>query len=845
MRRIIGGSMIIVLTVTTALAGPAQTTANVNFRVGPGASNASLGVLQAGTDVNLVNCDDSGSWCAIEVDGQSGFVSGKYLVSSGEEDGSSDARWPRAFGLSGDSFVVLYEPQFSAWDDFRTLDAVVAAEYRESEDAEPFFGVIGLRTDTARDTENGTVVLTNFEVTQLDFGALGRNEVSELSAGVGKLLPAAPMTVSEIRIVASLANYQQVTDVEGLKSDPPAIFHSTTPARLLQTDGEATFAPVKGATGVEFVINTNWDLFRIDDMLWVRDATSWLTAPAMDGPWEKTMDLPDALSALPDDGNWDDARAALPPVDYDKDTPHIYYSDTAAELISFRGDPEFQDVPGGDLQWVSNTESDLFKMKTSGTFYYLVSGRWFSADTLDGPWSFATPDLPDEFLNIPDDVPYYTVRASVPGTSEANEARLRASIPELAYVDPTKITPPEISYDGDPAFEPIEGTKMSYAVNTEAQIIQVEDKYFLVYDGIWFTSDNPDGPWFAATAVPDTIYDIPPSSPVYNTTYVRVYESSPTQIVYGYNSGYLWGFMAWGLLVYGSGYHYHPHWGHWGGRPPIYYPRPITFGGGMYYNPARGSYGRYGYAYGPHRGIQARSSWNPRTGTYMRSGKAYGSGGSRGFVAAYNPRTGTIAGAKGGSNIYGSWGSAGVKRGSDHLKVKGVNNNGGGQGVKWDSSKGSGFGVSGRRGNTFAGHDGNVYRKTDDGWQKWGNDKGWTGAKEPRREALAQRPSSAHRKPSADRTRPSTKPARKPSVGAVTRPATSNRVPSHISRDATSRDRANQRAHQRPAQTRPTTRTQQRTRPTHTPSVSHRGGGGARAGGGGGGHRGGGGGRRR
>ncbi|MBL4767598.1 MAG: SH3 domain-containing protein, partial [Rhodobacteraceae bacterium] len=531
MKQIIAGSMIAVLTVTTALAGPAQTTANVNFRTGPGSSNSSLGVLQAGTDVDLINCDDSGSWCAIEVDGQSGFVSGKYLVSSGEDEDST-SRWPRAFGLSGESFVVLYEPQFSSWEDFRTLDALVAAEYRDSEDADPYFGVIGLRMDTARDTNNGTVVLSNVEVTQLDFGALGRDQVSELSTGVGEILPTNPLTVSEVRIVASLASYQQVNDVEGLKADPPVIFHSTTPARLLQTDGEATFAPVKGAVGVEFVVNTNWDMFRIDDMLWLRDATSWLTAPNMDGPWEMTMDMPDALSALPGDGNWDDARAAIPAVAYDNGAPHIFYTNEVAELISFRGEPEFEDVPGGDLQWVSNTESDLFKMKTSSTYYYLISGRWFSSDSLDGPWVFATPDLPDEFLNIPDDVPYYTVRASVPGSSEANEARLRASIPELAFVNPDEITPPEISYDGEPAFETIEGTKMSYAVNTEAQVIQVEDKYFLVYDGIWFVSDTPEGPWIAASEIPDTIYDIPPSSPVYNTTYVRVYDSSPTQIVY-------------------------------------------------------------------------------------------------------------------------------------------------------------------------------------------------------------------------------------------------------------------------------------------------------------------------
>mgnify|MGYP000208119906 CR=1 FL=1 len=57
-------------------------------------------------------------------------------------------------------------------------------------------------------------------------------------------------------------------------------------------------------------------------------------------------------------------------------------------------------VTGTKLLWVDNTDSDLFLSSDSSMFYYLVSGRWFRAASLDGPWSFATLDLPDELLAL-------------------------------------------------------------------------------------------------------------------------------------------------------------------------------------------------------------------------------------------------------------------------------------------------------------------------------------------------------------------------------------------------------------------------------------------------------------
>jgi len=734
MRQVIAFALVPILATTTALAAPGVTTASVNFRSGPGTQFPSLRTLPEGTAVDIGDCEGSGSWCAVTVGGRSGFVSGRYIQENKDAEG-----WPRSYE-TGRGRMVLYQPQFTEWFDFKTIEALVAAEYVKEPSANPVFGVIGLKGATSYDEDASEVVITGITVTELNFSGLGREDLKALAVETGKLLPTGPITVPEARVTASLAEQKRMTDVQGLKADPPPIFVSTSPALLVQTDGEPSYAPVKGKAGLSFLVNSNWDLFRMDEggALFLRDDTHWLTANALAGPWMPVTELPALLKDLPDDGNWSDARAALPPEPYTGgSTPKVITTDKPAELILFEGEPARQDVPGTALQWVSNCESDVFFDKTGKQWYVLLSGRWFRAAMLEGPWTFATPDLPADFQNIPEDAPYYAVRSSVPGTSESAEARLKASIPTTARVETGSITP-AVAYAGDAQFAPIETTELSYATNTTDTVIKVGGQYFLLQDGVWFVADSPNGPWQLAREVPDVIYTIPPSSPVYNVTYVRVYDTEPDAVWYGYTMGYLYNFLAWGTYVYGTGWAYPPYWYNGAGYGyPIYYPRPATWGLAAYYNPVRGMYGRYGYAYGPYRGIAGARAWNPATGTYARTEAAWGPRGSAGFVGAYNPRTDGGAFAAGGRNVYGAWKSAGVKRGSEWARVTGRENLAGGSSLRWNTSNGQGFIREGRRGDLYAGRDGNVYRNTGDGWQRF--DGGWHDVQRPEPRDLLQR----------------------------------------------------------------------------------------------------------
>jgi SH3 domain-containing protein len=717
----------------SALAGPGETTTSVNMRSGPGTNFGATRTLPAGTAIDIGQCDDAGSWCAITVRGQKGFVSGKYLRERAEQNG-----WPRAFDV-GKGRILLFQPQFTEWIDFNMIEALVAAEYARTPGANPVYGVIGLKGTTAYNDDANEIVITDIAVTQLNFSSLEREELATLGLETGKLLPTGPVTVPETRITASLAEQKRMSDVIGLKADPPPIFVSTTPAILMQTDGGPVYAPVKGKAGLSFLVNTNWDLFRIEEggALYLRDDTHWLTAAELQGPWKPVATLPALLSELPQDGGWDDARAASRPEPYGKEEPpKVVVTATPSELILFRGAPSLQDVPGTTLQWAANSESDVFFHKTGGQWYVLFSGRWFRAATLAGPWTFATPDLPEDFRNIPENTPYYAVRASVPGTSESAEARLKASIPTTARVQVGAITPTP-SYAGEAQFEPVPGTGLASAVNTNDTVLLADGRYYLLQDGVWFVADTPNGPWQLARSVPDEIYRIPPSSPLHNVTYVHVYHTEPEAVWYGYTMGYLGGYLGWGSYVYGTGWLYAPYWYRWSGYAyPIYYPRPYTWGAAAYYNPLRGAYGRYGYAYGPYRGVAGARAWNPVTGAYARAGGAWGPRGSAGFVGAYNPRTGGAGYVAGGRNVYGSWKSAGVRRGSEWARVTARDNAAGGSTLRWNSSQGRGFVREGRRGDVYAGRDGNIYRNSGDGWQRF--DGGWQDIGRPGASDLVQ-----------------------------------------------------------------------------------------------------------
>lgn len=84
--------------------------------------------------------------------------------------------------------------------------------------------------------------------------------------------------------------------------------------------------------------------------------------------------LPDVFNDLPDNDNWKEAKAAIPPQPFAGSPPKVIYSDKPAELILIDGQPTLEDVPGTSLARVSNTHSDLFFLETDGSWYFRPPG---------------------------------------------------------------------------------------------------------------------------------------------------------------------------------------------------------------------------------------------------------------------------------------------------------------------------------------------------------------------------------------------------------------------------------------------------------------------------------------
>lgn len=718
------------------------------------------------------------------------------LIVGGGHAMAQDPGWPRE--LKAEGHVLRYfQPQVDSWENQRTLVARVAVNILPAGETAPVAGAVWLRSATHVDLERREVVLERIETVRTNFSIVDQTRREKLTKIVRALLPSSPMIVSLDRLLDGVARAEAPLPDVPVRNDAPPIIVSRTNARLVIFDGEPVFADIPG-TGLAYVVNTNWPLFRENATArhFLLDGKTWLVSADITGPWSVATAVPGGFQRLPQGESWRDVRAALPArADPNARAPRIHVTTTPAELIVIRGKPALADIPGTGLQVVTNTGADLFFHRAERRYYFLVAGRWYRADSLDGPWSFATPYLPSDFAKVPPGHPKARIRASVPGTPEAKEALMVAAIPTRATIARSQAKL-DVTYTGNPVFMAIGGTALHYAANASTTVIRVSDVSFYACEkGVWFSAPTASGPWQVADSVPAVIYTIPPSAPVHNVTYVKVESATPSAVVVSFTAGYMFGYVSSGILVWGTGYYYPPYWVP-GVVVPIYYPRPYTWGAAVWYSPVTNSYFRGGAVYGPYGGIGAGAVYNPATGAYGRGvavygpnagyavGKAYNPSTGRWVQGAagygpngawragrgYNPSTGVFAAGVTGANQYGSWGRGVVVRGDDWARggyvsnargsAAGIVTSEGTGAVRADGPRGSTTVVRGQN-NTFVGHDGEVYRRTQSGgWQHYENGS-WSDPQRPNASPARAQPPSAGAPGQARRDPPrATQPAR-------------------------------------------------------------------------------------
>jgi hypothetical protein len=663
---------------------------------------------------------------------------------------SGDPGWPREKYSNG-TRLIIYQPQVDDWKDFQQLNWRMAVSLTPKSGKE-VVGVVEMKGHTDVDNVAKVVVITSPEITGTYFPSLDQATKEKVEQLFKSFVPPT-VSISLHRLIASVPVQQPPAGVQ-LNNDPPKIFVGYRPSILLSVDGEPVLSEVPN-TNLKFVLNTQWPLFfdNGNSAYYLEVGQQWLTANSLEGQWSPTKKLPPDMSKVAQDKQWSALKKVIPPPAKSGGvTPAVFYSDKPAEVILFDGQPVYAQIPDTQLTYATNTDSVVFVYTPTQQFYYLTAGRWFSASDLQGPWTYATPDLPADFAKIPASSPASAILASVPGTDEAKDAVLLAQVPTTMTIKPAEAQAKvKVDYSGEPKFESIKGTSMAYATNTRDKVIKLEGIYYLCLQGVWFMAPAPNGPWTTCMSVPQEIYTIPPSSPVYNVTYVTQTANSDGTVQSSYTAGYLGAFVlgaaAGAIVANGSGYWWPPY--AYGG---YYYPYAATYCGGYYYggygyhyatpyyNSATGAYGWKQTAYGPYGSATRGAAYNPYTGTYARGASVSTPYGSRSAAQAYNPYTGTYAQTRQGSNPNAQWGSSYVSRGNQSATmghystangtVAGISGSQGGKAAASSTAWGNSAAGKTASGNMYAGHDGNVYKNTGNGWQKYDNGS-WNSVNKP------------------------------------------------------------------------------------------------------------------
>jgi hypothetical protein len=662
---------------------------------------------------------------------------------------SGDPGWPREKYSNGTRLIV-YQPQVDDWKDFQQLTWRMAISLTPKS-GKNVVGVVEMKGNTDVDNVAKVVIITNPEVTGTYFPSLDK-VAAEKTEQLFKTFVPKTFSVSLHSLIASTPKKEAPAGAQ-LSNDPPKIFVGYRPSILLSVNGEPVLSEVPN-TSLKFVVNTQWPLFfdGASSTYYLAVGQQWLMTNSLGGQWSVTKKLPPDMSKLPQDKQWSALKKFIPPPTKSGGvTPDVFYSDKPAEIILFDGQPVYAQIPDTQLEYATNTNSVVFVFTPTQQFYYLTAGRWFSAMDLQGPWTYATPDLPADFAQIPLNSPASAILASVPGTEEAKDAVLLAQVPTTITVNQKEAaTKVKVEYAGDPKFEPIKGTSMAYATNTPDKVIKVGDVYYLCLQGVWFMSPNSQGPWTTCTSVPQEIYTIPSSSPVYNVTYVTQTANPDSTVTASYTAGYLGTFIlgaaTGAILADGSGYWGQPYC--YGG---YYYPYPATYCGAYYggygyhyptpyYDSATGAYGWKQTTYGPYGSATRGAGYNPYTGTYARGASVSTPYGSRSAAQAYNPYTGTYAQTRQGSSPNAQWGNSYVSRGNQSATVghystangtvAGAEGSQGGKVAASSTKWGNTAAGKTASGNMYAGHDGNVYKNTGNGWQKYNNGS-WNSVNKP------------------------------------------------------------------------------------------------------------------
>jgi len=644
---------------------------------------------------------------------------------------AQDHGWPKEIATQRGT-VLIYQPQI---DSFRgtILEGRCAVSFTATGGNEPIFGAFWFKALLETDFDTRTARLISIQVPRVKFAGATEEKQREVGAFLEQEIPKLALPISIDRLAAAMEETAKESRGAGaFKSDPPKIVFSYEPAVLLLYEGAPILRDIEGQEGV-YRRAVNTPLPVVLDVkakkLYLCGGEVWYAAADPLGPWSVTTDVPAPLLAMKKQADARPreegqaapaqearAQAGAQPRGEERAAaarpPKVIVATEPTELLVIFGAANWSTIAGTDLLYVSNSQADIFKEITTQRTYVLLSGRWFSSPSLDGPWVFVPPgELPRDFARIPEGSPVANVLASVPGTAAAKDALLDAQIPQTAAIK-REGAALEVTYDGAPQFKAIEGTKLEFAVNTASSVIKLDARYYCCHQAVWYVAATPQGPWQVADHVPEEIYTIPPSNPHYNTTYVHVYDATPSVVYTGYYPGYVNSYVYGGCVVYGTGWYYPPYI-----SPYFYHPWYPTWGMGVGWNPWTGWAVGVTWVSGPFTVTVGFAGWAPYPwyGPYGYHPPYYPYPPRPGVPPVYRPPGGPPTGSGPGGAHAAPYGTNVYAKRQNLGRNAGVPRDKGAQAADRVARSGAN--------DVFTDRNGDVYRRNADGsWQQ--RDKG-------------------------------------------------------------------------------------------------------------------------
>ncbi|MBI2794876.1 MAG: hypothetical protein HYX66_09545 [Ignavibacteria bacterium] len=181
--------------------------------------------------------------------------------------------------------------------------------------------------------------------------------------------------------------------------------------------------------------------------------------------------------------------------DLNTDSPKILVRYQTAQLVIVDGDLIWEKINDTDIKYVVNSSSPMFSDVVTEKYYLWLGKNWYSSKVITGPWSLSV-STPNYITGLID-------------SSDSPSQERSKPVKEIIVTDkPSEL----ISFDGQPAWEPLSGNDLLYANNTANDVFMeiASQRYFVVFNGRWYSSTALDGQWEyrAANALPTSFSQI-------------------------------------------------------------------------------------------------------------------------------------------------------------------------------------------------------------------------------------------------------------------------------------------------------------------------------------------------